>query len=53
MAEPIPFDEAEFLRRTFDRSLDEMKRTREYFETLFLSDHPKPANEGHLKTGQR
>jgi hypothetical protein len=21
--------------------------------TIALSDHPKPANEGHLKTGQR
>ncbi len=30
-----PFDEAEFLRRTFDRSLSEMDRSREYFETLF------------------
>jgi hypothetical protein len=30
-----PFDEAEFLRRTFDRSLAEMDRSRAYFETLF------------------
>ncbi len=22
-------------------------------QPLFLRDHPKPANEGHLKTGQR
>lgn len=29
------FDEAEFLRRTFDRSLSEMEKSREYFETLF------------------
>ena len=29
-----PFDEAEFLRRTFDRSLAEMDRTRNYFEVL-------------------
>src|SRR5437879_10701303 len=29
------FDEAEFLRRTFDRSLSEMDRSRDYFEALF------------------
>ena len=23
-----------------------------FFETMSLSGHPKPANEGHLKTGQ-
>jgi HEAT repeat protein len=36
MPEPEkPFDEAEFLRRTFDRTLREMDRTRTYFEGLF------------------
>jgi hypothetical protein len=29
-----PFDEAEFLRRTFDRSLEQMERSRTYFEDL-------------------
>ena len=29
-----PFDEAEFLRRTFDRSLQEMERSRVFFERL-------------------
>ena len=27
--------------------------TREKHRRSGLSDHPKPANEGHLKTGQR
>ena len=36
MPDPAPpFDEAEFLRRTYDRSLSEMDRSRAYFETLF------------------
>ena len=35
MPDPAPFDEAEFLQRTFDRSLSEMDRSREYFEALF------------------
>jgi len=33
-----------------------LERVETYVEGLFagdLSDHPKPANEGHLKTGQR
>src|SRR5712692_5714798 len=29
-----PFDQAEFLRRIYDRSLQEMERTRDYFENL-------------------
>ena len=36
-----------------DESIDvERKGNRVYIATV-LGDHPNPANEGHLKTGQR
>jgi len=37
----------------FARSLRQLVNALAEFDALGLSDHPKPANEGHLKTGQR
>jgi hypothetical protein len=52
-ASPVEKFEFALFARNPEKTFDRGARPLQVLRELFLGGHPKPANDGHLKTGQR